>query len=339
MKRAKYLAAAAFLAAAMLAGSAAAEDDRSQIDTSVSIRPGSHIAVVSKNVKGAFWKTLRQGMEDAVKDINEAYGFSRDQSITMTFEGAKDEMDVEKQINTLDAVIAENPDVLCLCASDMDSCRAQLEEAAENGIPVVTFDATVSDDRLVSSYIGTDNVALGRLAAEKLLEMLDGKGRIAVFSEQRKTSSIQGRIEGFLSCMEAEEGITVLDVVYQDEVEDMEAAMEAVLDENPELSAVFCTNADVSDLYLNLIKGREDTPLFVGTDATPEQQAALKEGIEAGCVSQDPYRIGYETLLTAAAYTQPPDAAVFPEKEQLFEPRWIDAEGFSDPENESYLYK
>ena len=49
--------------------------------------------------------------------------------ITMTFEGPDDEEDVESQINTLDAVIAENPSVVCLSAGDMDSCQAQLEAA------------------------------------------------------------------------------------------------------------------------------------------------------------------------------------------------------------------
>lgn len=62
-------------------------------------------------------------------DVNEAYGFKKEDQVTMTFEGASDEKDVESQVNTIDAVIAENPDVLCVSASDMDSLQAQLEAA------------------------------------------------------------------------------------------------------------------------------------------------------------------------------------------------------------------
>ena len=51
----------------------------------------------------------------------------------------QDELDVESQINTIDAVLAENPTVLCLSAIDMESCGAQLEEAMGNEIPVVIF--------------------------------------------------------------------------------------------------------------------------------------------------------------------------------------------------------
>ena len=68
----------------------------------------------------------------------------KDDQITMTFEGPDNEEDVETQINTMDAVIAENPDVLCISASDMDSCEAQLEAAKENGIPVIAFDSNVA---------------------------------------------------------------------------------------------------------------------------------------------------------------------------------------------------
>ena len=116
-----------------------AEERASQIDTSVPVQAGSRIAAVSKNVNGEFWDLIRQGMEDAVEDINTAYGFEGEDVLTMTFEGPNDELKVEEQVNTLDAVIAENPTVLCLSASDMDSLQAQLESAAENGIPVVVL--------------------------------------------------------------------------------------------------------------------------------------------------------------------------------------------------------
>ena len=77
-----------------------------EIDTSVKIEAGSRIAVVSKSTQGEYWKLVKKGMEEAVKAINEAYGFKKDEQITMTFEGPDDEQDVESQINIIDAVIA-----------------------------------------------------------------------------------------------------------------------------------------------------------------------------------------------------------------------------------------
>ena len=62
-----------------------------EIDDTLSIEEGARIAVVSKSKKGEFWNKVKEGMEAAVKDVNEAYGFKKDKQITMTFEGPDDE--------------------------------------------------------------------------------------------------------------------------------------------------------------------------------------------------------------------------------------------------------
>ena len=170
------------------------EEDESplipEIDTDIKIYAGSRIAVVSKCVKGEYWKMVKKGMEDAVKEINKAYGYKKDDQITMTFEGPDNEEDVETQINTIDAVIAENPDVLCISASDMDSCEAQLEAAKENRIPVIAFDSNVAEKKLVKAYRGTDNVQVGKMAAYQLGSALGKMGKVAVF--QRHIADIPG---------------------------------------------------------------------------------------------------------------------------------------------------
>ena len=313
----------------------------SKIDTSIPVIPGSRIAVVSKSVNGEYWKSVKAGMEAAVKDINEAHGFSKDEEITMTFEGPSDEQDVATQVNTLDAVIAENPAVLCLAASDMDSCQAQLEAAEENGIPVVSFDSNVVDNDLVTSFIATDNTAVGQIAGEKLAEYLNGKGKVAVFSAQEKTESIQKRIEGFESAMSEQDGITVVKELYMDQVEDMSAAMTEVLESYPDLAGVFCTNEDTAELYLNLDKPEGMSPVLVGVDASSGQQEAIKNETEKGCVSQDPYAIGYQTILTAAYATAVDEEAgeqVPLDKEILMEPQWIDITNIEDEAHSRYLY-
>lgn len=315
------------------------EADRvSQIDTTITLGAGSRIAVVSKATAGEYWKLVRQGMEDAVKDINTAYSFSSDEEITMTFEGASDEQDVETQINTLDAVIAENPTVLCMSAGDIESCQAQLEAASENGIPVVVFDSNVNEDELVAAFRGTDNTYVGKLAAQKLADAIGGAGKIAVFSAQEKTESSQKRVEGFKEALADYPDITIVSELYTDKVDDMSAAMADALKRYPDLSGVFCTNEDVSDMYLELEKG-EKSPVMVGVDATTAQQEAIADGQELGVVSQNPYEIGYQTIIAAAQAMSTDEAqAAAVEKNVLLEPKWIDATNIDDQANSNYLY-
>lgn len=309
-----------------------------EIDTDVKIEAGSRIAVVSKSVKGEYWKMVKKGMEDAVKAINDAYGFKKDDQITMTFEDPDNEEDVESQINTIDAVIAENPDVLCISASDMDSCQAQLEAAKENEIPVVAFDSNVSEKKLVKAYRGTDNVQVGKMAAYQLGSALGKMGKVAVFSAQQKTKSVQDRVDGFMNNIQKYGDIEVVEVIYSDQVDDMETAMKEVLDKYPALDGVFCTNADVTELYLGLEKSDAgDAPALVGVDATTKQQEAIRNGEEIGCVSQQSYAMGYQTIWTAAETTAPKKSVTI-EKNLLLNPAWIDSESVDDPDSSAYLY-
>ena len=311
------------------------EEDRvAAIDTSITLGAGSRIAVVSKATDGEYWKLVRQGMEDAVKDINKAYEFSSDDEISMTFEGPSDEQDIETQVNTLDAVIAENPTVLCMSAGDIESCQA----SSENGIPVVVFDSNVSDDELVAAFRGTDNAYVGKLVAEKLADAIGKSGKIAVFSAQEKTESSQKRVEGFKEALADYEGISIVSELYTDKVKDMSEAMADVLRRYPDLDGVFCTNEDVADMYLGLDKG-ENTPVMVGVDATSVQQKAITDGQELGTVSQDPYDIGYQTIIAASqAMSTDPAQAASVEKNVLLEPKWIDASNIDDRVNGNYLY-
>ena len=299
------------------------------------VQPGARIAVVSKSVKGEFWKLVKKGMKDAVTDANEAYGFSGDDRISMTFEGPDSELNVENQINTLDAIVAENPSVICLCAGDMDSCQAQLEAARENGIPVVAFDSNLSDTSLVSCYCGTDNLAAGRLAGEKMAEAVGEIGKIAVFSLQGKTKALAERVQGFSEVLDQYPGLSIVSEICSDEVEDITQVMEEVL-LIPGLAGVYCTNADIMDIYLKASKPERFSAVVIGTDATTNQQKAITGGEELGCVSQDPYMMGYETMtmaisLTAEEQTDAPE-------DLLLEACWIDAGNIDDPVNERYIY-
>lgn len=309
-----------------------------EIDDSLSIEPGAKIAVVSKSTKGEFWDKVKEGMQNAVKDVNTAYGFKKDEQITMTFEGPDNEEDVESQINTLDAVIAENPSVVCVSAGDMESCQAQLEAAKENGIPVIAFDSNVSDTKLVKAFRGTDNTQIGKYAAYKLGSAIGKMGNVAVFAAQEKTQSSQQRVKGFLDNIANYTDIKVVETVYSDQVDDMKTAMKEVLEKYPALDGVFCTNADVSEMFLSVNKDNSENKVaMVGVDATSKQQEAVKNGEELGILSQNPYAMGYQTMWAAIQSTAPKKEVTI-DKKVLLDPAWIDAENLESEDYANYLY-
>lgn len=308
-----------------------------QINTDIPIQPGARIAVVSKNTKGQFWDLVRSGMQDALTAVNEAYGFGKGEQVYMTFEGPDDEKKVEDQINTIDAVLNENPDVLCLSVGDSNSCIAQIEAATENGIPVVVFDSNVNESGLVTAFRSTDNVMAGELAAEQLAQKIS-EGKVVIFSVQSKTESAQSRADGFCEKMKEYPDITVIDTIGQDEVEDMSASMAEILENTPDLKGVFCSNADVAELYLGLDAGLREGIQMVGVDATTRQQEAIKNGEELCTISQDPRTLGYETILTALLTTAPEEAEVEIPEKILLMPQMINADNLYNPVYNNYIY-
>ena len=172
-----------------------------------------------------------------------------------------------------------------------------------------------------------------------LAHKLQGEmGKVAVFSAQQKTKSVQDRVEGFMNNIGKYGDIEVVETIYSDQVDDMEASMKEVLEKYPTLDGVFCTNADITEMYLNLEKSDEhDAPALVGVDATTKQQEAIRNGEEIGCVSQQPYAMGYQTIWAAVETTAPKKSVVI-EKNVLSNPAWIDADCLDDPDYSGYLY-
>ena len=167
----------------------------------IQIPPGSQIAVVVKDKGTGFWKAVRQGMEMAVEDINEVCGYTGKDKVKLTFESPSDSNDIDTQINIIDAVLAENPLVLCLSPIDMGSCQAQLESAEENGIPVILVDGGVKGAEN-SSICSTDHYAVGKEAAVHLSQAMAEGGQAAIVGHQPLTESCVEREKGFRTEMQ-----------------------------------------------------------------------------------------------------------------------------------------
>ena len=114
--------------------------------------------------------------------------------------------------------------------------------------------------------------------------------------------------------------------------------MQEVLDKYPQLDGVFCDNADIADLYLDMKKDEtKDSIVMVGVDATAKQQEAIRNGKEVGVVSQQPYAMGYQTIWTALLTTAPKKSVEIKRNVRI-DPAWIDSSNIDDPTYSSYLY-
>ena len=301
---------------------------------------GSRISVVIKNTESDYWKAAKKGMEQAVFDLNEYLGYKGDDAITCTIEGPKDENGVDEQVNILDMVLTENPVVVCLSAADMSSCEAQLEAAQEDGIPVVMLDSGVkSDDDLVYAYCGTDNKAAGEEAAKQLCEAIKDAGEVAVMSHTQLSQSSKDRVEGFQEeITKNHPNVSVVSVDYQPSKDDdptEEESIEAVLEKYPDLKGYYATNQATSEAVLSVLDKHTDRSVqMIGVDMGDTQKKAIEDGKEVGSVCQNPYGMGYATIVAGAR------ASLGLESDKKIDSgfQWIDKNTIGLEEYARYLY-
>lgn len=300
----------------------------------INLEAGSHIAVVVKSTKNGFWTSVKRGMDAAVADLNEKLGYKGDDKVKLTFEGPSDETDVEDQINIIDAVLGENPDVLCLSAIDMDSCQAQLEAAEENGIPVIVLDSGVKTGNVNATCV-VDNYQAGVQAAVKLADTIGGSGKIAVMTHVESAQNCQEREQGFTETIaEKYPDIEIVNISHQNEETSVSEMAESVLKLFPDVKGYFCTNENVSGDVLDAISASGKEVAVVGIDAGKKQKDAIKSGKEVGVLVQNAYGMGYATVVAAAR------AVLGMENDESINPgmEWIDSENISDERYANYLY-
>ena len=85
------------------------------------------------------------------------------------------EYDVNKQLAVFEQILAKKPAGIFLHPMNPDPFIEPINRAYEMGIPVVTFAADSPNSKRIS-YITSDNVREGYFAADKIAELLGGKG-------------------------------------------------------------------------------------------------------------------------------------------------------------------
>ncbi len=251
-----------------------------------------YIPVISKGFQHQFWQAVQKGAEQAAVD----YG------VEITFEGPETEAMVDKQVEMMQTALDKNPAAIALAALDSQALIPLLQKAQEAGIPVVGFDSGVDSDIPVTTA-ATDNVAAAAMAADKMAEMIGGAGKVAVIVHDQTSRTGIDRRDGFMNQMEAEYPdieIVNLDYGAGDQLKSTDLA-KAVMQANPDLNGYFGANEGSIIGVLNAAKelGRESELVIIGYDSGLQQMEAIRSGVQAGAITQDPIGIGYKAVEAA----------------------------------------
>ena len=285
-----------------------------------------YIPLVSKGFQHQFWQAVKSGAEQAADE----YG------VTITFEGPDNETMVDRQIDMLAAALANNPKAIGFAALDSQAAIPLLKQANDKGIPIIAFDSGVDSDIPVSTAT-TDNAAAAGLAADKMAEMIGGKGKVAVVAHDQTSRTGIDRRDGFVNRIaEKYPDIEVVTVQYGqgDHLKSTEVT-KAILTANPDLSGIFGTNEGSAIGVVNGVQelGTEGL-VIIGYDSGKAQKDAIKSGLMAGAITQNPVGIGYETVKAAVAASKGEEVPALIDTGFYY----YDASNIDDPEIAAVLY-
>lgn len=287
------------------------------------------IALVSKGYQHQFWQAVQAGAEEKAEELG----------VSVTFEGPQAETEVEAQIQMIQGAIDRQPDAIGVAPLDPEACIPAYEAAQAADIPVVEFDAACDSDIAVN-ISRTDNNAAGALAADHMAELIGGSGTVGIVGHSQTNSTAVDRRDGFVDQIEAEyPDIEIVDVQYGDGDHLRSADIaKAMLSANPDLSGLYGTNEGSAIGIVNAVNELGVEPgsvTIVGFDSGQAQIEAIKGGVMAGAITQDPKQIGALAVESAYKAIEGEDVEAEIDTGSV----WYDATNIEDEDVAALLYE
>lgn len=244
---------------------------------------------------GAVIKGLDNPFFGAMNDGIEAQAAERGVGVEVQAAASLD--DTTGQADRLATLAGQ--DLGCFIVNPISETNLVQPLAEVGDVPIVNIDLPVSVDAAqavgatIDTYIGTDNVAAGRLGGEFVSDQLDGTGTVALIGGIEGDPTSQARLDGFQAGLAG--GVEVIAIVAGDW--DRQTALtqaETLLTANPDLDAFFAAN-DVMALGIAQAvanAGLTGEVVVVGVDGIEDALDAVASGALTATVSQYPYVIG-----------------------------------------------
>jgi ABC-type sugar transport system substrate-binding protein len=262
------------------------------------------VGVMIKGLDNPFFAAMNDGVEAAAKA----------QGVEVQVQAAADLTDTSGQASKLEALIAQ--DFSCYVVNPISQTNlVQPLARVPDGTPVVNIDSPVGADAAkqagltISTYIGTDNVKAGGLAADTMAELVSG-GKVGVIGGVSGDATSGARVEGFISGADGRfEPLTTVAGDW-DRAKALNAA-EDLMRSNPAIQGFFAANDQMALGIAQAVRnaGNRGDIAIVGVDGIEDALKAIKAGDMSATVSQYPYTIGQlgvEACLAAAQGEQLP---------------------------------
>jgi ribose transport system substrate-binding protein len=251
------------------------------------------IAVIPKGTTHEFWKSIHAGSNKAASELTAA-----GTDVEVIWKGPLREDDREQQIQVVEGFAAQGVSGIVLAPLDDRALVRPVSDAGRAGVPTVIIDSGLVSNDFVS-FVATDNRKGGSLAADRMGELLNGKGKILVLRYAEGSASTTEREAGFIDQIKAK--FPEIEIVSMDQYagatrDTAKRASENLLNRFGDVvQGIFTPNESSTAGMLLALQdiGKAGKISFVGFDSSQTFIDAINANQLHGIVVQNPFNMGY----------------------------------------------
>jgi len=235
------------------------------------------IALIMKSLANEFFMTMENGARDHQKAQADKY--------ELIAQGIKDELDVSRQIQLVEQMIAQGVDAIVIAPADSKSLVAVCKRARDAGIVVVNIDNRLDAEVLREKgvaipFVGPDNRKGARKVGEHVAAQLAQGDPVAIIEGAPNAYNAVQRRLGFEDACNA----AGLDVVASQpahwEMARANEIVSGIITEHPAIKAALCANDSMALGAVAALRaaGKLNSVLVAGFDNISAVQGLLAKG-------------------------------------------------------------
>ncbi|MGL5244118.1 MAG: ribose ABC transporter substrate-binding protein RbsB [Sarcina sp.] len=240
------------------------------------------IGMVVSTLNNPFFVNMKEGAEKEAKKLGYELVVLDSQN-----DPAKERSNVEDLIQLGVVALLINP-------TDSDAVVKSIEVANAHNVPVITLDRQANGGDVVS-HIASDNIKGGEMAANFVLEKLQGKDKINVVEIQGipGASATRDRGAGFHNILDGKGNVKFVSTQAADfDRQKGLQVMENIIQANPDIQVVFAHNDEMALGAEKAIKAAGIKAMVIGFDGNDDALQAIDKGEMKATVAQQPDLIG-----------------------------------------------
>ncbi len=215
-------------------------------------------------------------------------------------------VDIAEQLKFFEAAMAQNVDGIVTDPLNPAQFATTFKQATDMGIPVVAMDSDAPDSARIA-YYGSDNTSAGRLLAQTLAKLTDGKGKIGLLTGVLDAENLHQRINGMKEVFANYPDMEIVAMEGDNYLIDVGIQkVTGMFQAHPEMNTIAGLHSQTPQAIGSALKELNLVGKVTATawDAAPEGIDYVKQGVLNGLLVQKPYDMGYwsaKSLLTISS--------------------------------------